>query len=75
VSATTLAGEYLLAIEELDLSAEDVRRLAAMAWESSFIGWRPWEPEKRPVFAAPDPAARAGETPDPRAGAGREGRP
>jgi len=53
VSATTLVGEYLLAIEELDLSADDVRRLAAMAWEASFIGWRPWEPEKRPVFAAP----------------------
>jgi adenosine deaminase len=48
VSATTLVDEYLLAIELLSLSESDVRELAAFAWESTFIGWRPWEPEKRP---------------------------
>ncbi len=55
VSGTTLAEEFLLAIDLLDASEEDVRQLAATAWASTFIGWRPWEPERRP---RPD-AARA----------------
>ncbi len=59
VSDTTLVDEYLLAIDLLDLSEEDVRRLAMMAWESTFVGWRPWEPEKRPVFPPPRTAARS----------------
>ncbi len=59
VSGTTLVEEYLQAIELLDLSEDDVRRLAAYAWEGMFIGWRPWEPELRPRFqpeAAREPA-------------------
>jgi adenosine deaminase len=47
VSDTTLTDEYLTAIELLNLSEGDVRELANVAWESTFIGWRPWEPEKR----------------------------
>jgi adenosine deaminase len=66
VSGTTLVDEYLLAIEHLDLSADDVRRLAATAWESSFIGWRPWEPEKRPVFVAPTTAGTLASGPQER---------
>ena len=58
VSATTLVDEYLLAIDLLDLSENDVRELAAFAWESTFIGWRPWEPEKRPP-SIPRPARSA----------------
>jgi adenosine deaminase len=49
VSGTTLVDEYLRAIDLLSLSESDVRELAAAAWESTFIGWRPWEPEKRPL--------------------------
>jgi adenosine deaminase len=52
VSDTTLVDEYLTAIDLLDLSEEDVRRLAAVAWESTFIGWRPWELERRPPITA-----------------------
>jgi adenosine deaminase len=52
VSDTTLVNEYLLAIDLLDLSEDDVRHLAAVAWESTFIGWRPWEMERRPPMTA-----------------------
>lgn len=38
VSGTNLLNEYLLAIETFDLGEEDVRRLARMAVEASFIG-------------------------------------
>jgi len=62
VSGTTLVDEYLKAIDLLDLGEADVRRLAACAWESTFIGWRPWEPEQKPQFgaAASDAATSAG---------------
>jgi adenosine deaminase len=50
VSGTTLVEEYLKAIDLLDLSEDDLRRLAGYAWEGTFIGWRPWEPERRPRF-------------------------
>jgi adenosine deaminase len=52
VSGTTLVDEYLKAIDLLDLTEDDVRRLAAVAWESTFIGWRPWEIERRPTIPA-----------------------
>jgi adenosine deaminase len=60
VSGTTLVDEYVTAIDLLSLTERDVRELASFAWESTFIGWRPWEPEKRPQGAQPTTAAAAG---------------
>ncbi len=59
VSGTTLVEEYLKAIDLLSLSEADVRQLAANAWGSTFIGWRPWEPEKQPRPDAPSPPAKS----------------
>jgi adenosine deaminase len=60
VSGTTLVDEYLKEIDLLDLSENDVRRLAAVAWDSTFIGWRPWEAERRPQLSA----AQGARTPE-----------